>query len=199
MTPSANPGDAVGTEFTRDEVDEAYPAGYELHYWHCARSAIVRDYVGACCRTGDTVLEIGSSRGTMCACFGQPDLMPMAATSAILRFMKTSVVRLSEHRFCGSGRKSPASRDRGSSARCAGAHRASVGLPVIHHGGAAGGCFGHHCGPGAPGVVVELRRAFSSFPALRHQQASRRGSGFASQDRTAGAISSTRSTFRHGS
>ena len=63
MTPSVNPGDAVGTEFTRDEVDEAYPAGYELHYWHCARSAIVRDYVGACCRTGDTVLEIGSSRG----------------------------------------------------------------------------------------------------------------------------------------
>ena len=63
MTSSANPGDAVGTEFTGDEFDEAYPSGYELHYWNCARSAIVRDYVGSCCRTGDTVLEIGSSRG----------------------------------------------------------------------------------------------------------------------------------------
>ena len=133
MTPSANPGDAAGTEFTRDEVDEAYPAGYELHYWHCARSAIVRDYVGACCRNGDTVLEIGCIAGSLRrACLRAAgfdaygcDLGNPSSHEDV------QCVRLSEHRFCGSGRRSAAPRDRGSSARRAGAHRASVGLPVI--------------------------------------------------------------------
>ena len=53
----------AGTEFTDAEFDDGYPSGYELHYWNCARSAIVRDYVSSVCKKGDTVLEIGSSRG----------------------------------------------------------------------------------------------------------------------------------------
>jgi hypothetical protein len=63
MTVSTNSNGAAGTEFTSDEFDEGYPHGYELHYWNRARSAIVKDYVGRCCGKGDTVLEIGSSRG----------------------------------------------------------------------------------------------------------------------------------------
>jgi len=53
----------VGTEFAGDEFDEAYPSGYELHYWNRARSVIVTEYVSSCCKKGDTILEIGSSRG----------------------------------------------------------------------------------------------------------------------------------------
>lgn len=63
MTVLANSSDTGGTEFTGAEFDEGYPSGYELHYWNCARSAIVRDYVASCSGKGDTVLEIGSSRG----------------------------------------------------------------------------------------------------------------------------------------
>jgi hypothetical protein len=63
MTVCKDLSDGVGTEFTDDEFDDGYPSGYELHYWNCARSAIVKDYVGSVCRSGDTVLEIGSSRG----------------------------------------------------------------------------------------------------------------------------------------
>jgi hypothetical protein len=53
----------VGTEFTGDEFDEGYPSGYEFHYWNRARSVVVTEYVSSCCNKGDTVLEIGSSRG----------------------------------------------------------------------------------------------------------------------------------------
>jgi len=52
-----------GTEFSDDEYDEAYPSGYELHYWHRARSDIVKDCARAFCKKGDTVLEIGAGRG----------------------------------------------------------------------------------------------------------------------------------------
>ena len=51
------------TEFSGDEFDEAYPPGYELHYWHRARSGIIRDLVRAFCSKGDTILEIGAARG----------------------------------------------------------------------------------------------------------------------------------------
>jgi SAM-dependent methyltransferase len=60
---STNIGNAVGSEFSGDEYDEAYPAGYELHYWHRARSDIVERYVRSSCKTGETVLEIGCGRG----------------------------------------------------------------------------------------------------------------------------------------
>jgi SAM-dependent methyltransferase len=63
MTASSKLDGAVGTEFSDDEFEEGYPSGYELHYWNCARSAIVKDCVASVCRKGDTVLEIGSSRG----------------------------------------------------------------------------------------------------------------------------------------
>jgi Methyltransferase domain len=63
MAPSSNASATSGTEFTGDEFDKGYPSGYELHYWNCARSAIVRDYVGSRCAKGETVLEIGASRG----------------------------------------------------------------------------------------------------------------------------------------
>ena len=52
-----------GTEFDGSEYDEAYPPGYELHYWHRARGGIVRDLVRSCSRRGDTVLEIGAGLG----------------------------------------------------------------------------------------------------------------------------------------
>ena len=52
-----------GTEFSGDEFDEAYPPGYELHYWHLARSDIVRGYIRAFHKKGDTLLEIGAGRG----------------------------------------------------------------------------------------------------------------------------------------
>jgi hypothetical protein len=60
---SMNIADAVGTEFSGDEYDEAYPPGYELHYWHRARGNIVKHHVRSVCRKGDTVLEIGAGRG----------------------------------------------------------------------------------------------------------------------------------------
>ena len=63
MTISGDSADVVGTEFSGDEYDEAYPSGYELHFWHRARSAIVKDCVRAFCKKGDTVLEIGAGRG----------------------------------------------------------------------------------------------------------------------------------------
>lgn len=63
MTISNDPASAVGTEFSGDDYDEAYPPGYELHYWHRARGDIVRDCVRASCEAGGTVLEIGAGRG----------------------------------------------------------------------------------------------------------------------------------------
>lgn len=63
MTTSEGPTGAVGTEFSGEEYDEAYPPGYEQHYWHRARGDIVRDCVRAVCREGDTILEIGAGRG----------------------------------------------------------------------------------------------------------------------------------------
>lgn len=63
MTISRDSADAVGTEFSGDEYDEAYPSGYELHYWHRARADIVKNCVRTFCKTGDTVLEIGAGRG----------------------------------------------------------------------------------------------------------------------------------------
>jgi hypothetical protein len=52
-----------GSEFSGDEFDDAYPPGYELHYWHLARGGIVRELVRSVCNAGDTVLEIGPGRG----------------------------------------------------------------------------------------------------------------------------------------
>jgi SAM-dependent methyltransferase len=52
-----------GTEFNGNEFDEAYPPGYELHYWHRARSEIVRGLARSFCKKGDTILEIGTGRG----------------------------------------------------------------------------------------------------------------------------------------
>ena len=62
MSPSTD-GIDRGTEFDGGEYDEAYPPGYEFHYWHCARGAIVRDLARTCCKRGDTVLEIGAGLG----------------------------------------------------------------------------------------------------------------------------------------
>lgn len=63
MTISNDPASAAGTEFTAAEYDETYPPGYELHYWHVARSCVVMDRVRAACKKGDTILEIGAGRG----------------------------------------------------------------------------------------------------------------------------------------
>src|ERR1700726_2951629 len=63
MNVPTNSSAAVGTEFSGDEFDEAYPPGYELHYWHRARGAIVGDFTRAFCSKGDTILEIGAGRG----------------------------------------------------------------------------------------------------------------------------------------
>lgn len=63
MKASATTGDAAGTEFTGGQYDEAYPDGYEFHYWHQARSRIVAHRVGSLCRKGETLLEIGAGRG----------------------------------------------------------------------------------------------------------------------------------------
>jgi SAM-dependent methyltransferase len=52
-----------GTEFGVREFDDAYPPGYELHYWHRARGGIVRDFTRAFCKKGDTILEIGAGLG----------------------------------------------------------------------------------------------------------------------------------------
>lgn len=53
----------IGSSFSEREFDEDFPPGYERHYWHRARSAIVRSYVDAFCGPGDTILEIGTARG----------------------------------------------------------------------------------------------------------------------------------------
>ncbi|WP_108522920.1 methyltransferase domain-containing protein [Bradyrhizobium algeriense] len=53
----------IGSEFSDDEFDELFPPGYERHYWHRARSAIVKSYVHAFCGLSDTLLEIGAARG----------------------------------------------------------------------------------------------------------------------------------------
>ena len=53
----------AGTEFSGDDYDEAYPDGYEAHYWHQARGDIVRRHIAAFCNSGDTILEIGAGRG----------------------------------------------------------------------------------------------------------------------------------------
>jgi len=53
----------IGSEFSDDEFDELFPPGYERHYWHRARSAIVKSYVHAFCGLRDTLLEIGTARG----------------------------------------------------------------------------------------------------------------------------------------
>lgn len=62
MNLSTNDADH-GTEFSDDDYDEAYPPGYELHYWHRARGSIVSGLVRSFCKKGDTVLEIGAGRG----------------------------------------------------------------------------------------------------------------------------------------
>jgi hypothetical protein len=62
MSLSADHADR-GTEFSGDEYDEAYPPGYEFHYWHLARSNIVRDHIRSVHEKGDTLLEIGAGRG----------------------------------------------------------------------------------------------------------------------------------------
>ncbi|UPJ47788.1 methyltransferase domain-containing protein [Bradyrhizobium sp. 200] len=53
----------IGSEFSETEFDEDFPPGYERHYWHRARSAIVKSYVHAFCGLSDTLLEIGAARG----------------------------------------------------------------------------------------------------------------------------------------
>jgi hypothetical protein len=55
--------DVIGTGFTDGEFNEAYPPGYELHYWHRARSNIVKDRARSFCKRGDIILEIGTGRG----------------------------------------------------------------------------------------------------------------------------------------
>src|SRR3978361_1481350 len=52
-----------GSEFSGHDFDEAYPSGYEFHYWHLARGEIVRQMVGSVLKSGATVLEIGPGRG----------------------------------------------------------------------------------------------------------------------------------------
>jgi hypothetical protein len=53
----------MDTEFRDTDYAEAYPPWYELHYWHRARSDVVRRLVRSVCQTGDTILEIGAGRG----------------------------------------------------------------------------------------------------------------------------------------
>ncbi|QQN65479.1 methyltransferase domain-containing protein [Bradyrhizobium diazoefficiens] len=53
----------IGSEFSENEFDEDFPPGYERHYWHRARSAIVKSYVHAFCGLSDALLEIGAARG----------------------------------------------------------------------------------------------------------------------------------------
>ncbi len=74
---------AVGTEFTAEEYDETYPPGYELHYWHRARSSVLMDRVRAACKKEDTVLEIGAGRGHYVRTYGPPVTTLMAAIWAI--------------------------------------------------------------------------------------------------------------------
>jgi 2-polyprenyl-3-methyl-5-hydroxy-6-metoxy-1,4-benzoquinol methylase len=52
-----------GAEFSDDDYNDAYPPGYELHYWHRARGSIVSGLVRSFCKKGDMVLEIGAGRG----------------------------------------------------------------------------------------------------------------------------------------
>lgn len=53
----------IGSAFSESEFEEDFPTGYEQHYWHLARSAIVKSYVYAFCGLNDTLLEIGTARG----------------------------------------------------------------------------------------------------------------------------------------
>lgn len=53
----------IGSAFSEDEFNEDFPPGYERHYWHRARSAIVKSYVRTFCGFGDTLFEIGAARG----------------------------------------------------------------------------------------------------------------------------------------
>lgn len=53
----------IGSEFSESEFNELFPPDYERHYWHRARSAIVKSYVRAFCGRGDALLEIGAARG----------------------------------------------------------------------------------------------------------------------------------------
>lgn len=53
----------IGSEFSESQFEEDFPPGYEQHYWHLARSAIVKSYVQAFCGPNDTLLEIGTARG----------------------------------------------------------------------------------------------------------------------------------------
>lgn len=62
MSPSIDYADR-STEFSGDQFDEAYPPGYELHYWHRARGGIIGDIARTFCKQGDTILEIGAGRG----------------------------------------------------------------------------------------------------------------------------------------
>jgi hypothetical protein len=77
------------TEFSRDEFDEAYPPGYELHYWQRARGGIIRDLVRAFCSKGDTILEIGAARGHYVRLLRAPMVStPMAAIPETPRCMR---------------------------------------------------------------------------------------------------------------
>jgi len=62
MDLSADPSSRA-SEFGDVEYNEAYPPGYEFHYWHRARGAIVRDFARSYCKRDDIVLEIGAGRG----------------------------------------------------------------------------------------------------------------------------------------
>lgn len=53
----------IGSAFSESEFDEDFPPGYERHYWHRARSSIVKSYVHSFCCPGDTLLDIGAARG----------------------------------------------------------------------------------------------------------------------------------------
>lgn len=53
----------ISSEFSKNEFDEGFPPGYERHYWHRARGAIVKSYVHVFCDVSGALLEIGAARG----------------------------------------------------------------------------------------------------------------------------------------
>lgn len=53
----------IGSECSKNECDEGFPPGDERHYWHRARSVIVKSYVRAFGNVSGALLEIGSARG----------------------------------------------------------------------------------------------------------------------------------------
>jgi hypothetical protein len=76
-----------GTEFSGDEFDEAYPPGYELHYWHRARGGIVRELVRSFARRVIRFLRLVRDEVTTFACCERTDSTLTGAISVILECM----------------------------------------------------------------------------------------------------------------